>query len=145
MKRIILSLAVLILAAGAAFADNDTPITVEQLPDTARQFIARYFPEGIVSRAKMEKEFLDKSYEVVFTNGSKVEFNGRGEWKEVNCPFTQLPEGIVPPPVKTYVAANYPDAKMVAIDYDKRDYEVKLNNGFELKFNLQFELMEIDD
>ena len=141
----ILLLAALVGIAGTAFADNDKPITVEQLPDTARRFIAHYFPEIKTSYAKMETEFLDKSYEVVFTNGNKVEFDGKGMWKEVNCKFTQVPEGVVPQPIKTHVATHYPDTKILEIDYDKHDYELKLSNGLELKFNLKFDLIGIDD
>ena len=35
--------------------------------------------------------------------------------------------------------------KIVSIDRDKRDWEVKLDNGLDLKFDLQFRLIEIDD
>lgn len=145
MKRILLSLAALIMAASATFAGNDKPITVDQLPDVARQFIQQYFSGTKISYAKMETEIFGKSYEVVFTNGCKVEFDDKGNWKEVDCKFAEVPEKIVPKPIRNYVATNYKDAKIVEIDRDKRDYEVKLNNGFELTFDLQFNLIEIDD
>lgn len=145
MKRIILSLTALIMAAGVAFADNDKPITVDQLPATAKQFITDYFPDVKVSYAKIDKEIFSKSYEIIFTNGNKVEFDAKGEWKEVDCKFTQVPEGIIPQQIKDYVSSNYQDAKIVKIDRDRRDYEVKLSNRLELKFDLKFNLIEIDD
>lgn len=145
MKRIILSLAAIIMTAGAVFADNDKPITVDQLPATAKQFITTYFSGAKVSLAKMETEIFDKSYEVVFTDGNKVEFNSKGEWKDVDCKFTQVPERIVPQQIKTYVVTNYKDVKIVEIDRDRRDYEVKLSNGLELKFDLKFNLIDIDN
>lgn len=145
MKRIILSLAVIALTTGTAFADDDKPISIDQLPAAASQFIASHFSGIKVSYAKMEKEFFDKSYEVIFTAGSKVEFDGKGEWKEVNCQFTQVPEGIIPQQIKGYVADNFRDAKIVEIERGRRDYEVKLNNRLELKFDLKFNLIDIDD
>ncbi len=145
MKRIILSLTALMLAAGTAFADNDKPITVDQLPAAAKQFIGKYFADAKVSYAKMDTELFDKSYEVVFTEGNKVEFDSKGEWKDVNCKFTKVPEGIVPQQIANYVATNYKEAKIVQIDRDKHDYELKLNNGLELKFDLKFQLIGIDD
>ncbi len=145
MKKIIVSLAALIMASGAAFADNDKPITVDQLPATAKQFISDYFPDAKVSYAKIDKEIFDKNYEVVFTNGNKVEFNAKGEWKDVSCKFTQVPEGITPQQINSYVATNYQDTKIVEISRDKRDYEVQLSNGLELTFDLKFNLIEIDD
>jgi sRNA-binding protein len=133
------------MTAGTVFADNDKPITVDQLPATAKQFITTYFSGAKVSLAKMETEIFDKSYEVVFTDGNKVEFNSKGEWKDVDCKFTQVPERIVPQQIKTYVVTNYKDVKIVEIDRDRRDYEVKLSNGLELKFDLKFNLIDIDD
>ncbi len=145
MKRIILSLSILIMTVSMSFADNDKPITVDQLPVSAKQFIQKHFPDTKVSFAKMEKEMFDKSYEVVFTDGNKVEFDSKGEWKDINCKFTQVPEEIVPQQIKNYIVANYKDTIIVEIDRDKRDYEVKLNNGLELKFDLKFNLKEIDN
>ncbi len=145
MKQIILLLVVLVIGTGTGFADNDKPITVDQLPATAKQFIEKYFPDTKISYAKKETEIFDKSYEVIFINGNKVEFNSKGEWTDVDCKFSQIPEGIVPQPIKNYVSSNYKDVKIINIDLDKRDYEIKLSNGLELKFNLEFKLIDIDN
>ncbi len=144
MKRIIFLLAGLTMMATSAFADNDKPITVEQLPTAAKQFIQNYFPNTKVSSAKMETEMSGKNYEVVFADGSKVEFDGKGEWKDVECKSSQVPGGIVPQKIKDYVSANYKDAKIVEIDRDKRNYEIKLNSGLELKFDSKFNLIKTD-
>ena len=40
---------------------------------------------------------------------------------------------------------NFAGRKIVSIDRDKRDWEVKLDNGLDLKFDLHFRLIEIDD
>ncbi len=145
MKQIILSLTIVIIAVTSVFADNDKPITVEQLPANARQFIEKYFSETKVSSVKMETDIFDKSYEVVFTNGNKIEFDGTGEWEDVDCKFTQVPESIVPQKIKDYVVANYKDTKILKIDRDKRKYEVKLSNKLELEFDSEFNLSKIDD
>lgn len=145
MKRITLLLSLLIITLTTVSADNDKPITVEQLPATAKQFIQNYFQGVTVSYAKQETELFDKSYEVVFTNGNKVEFNKKGEWKDVDCKFTHVPEGIIPSKIKAYVTSNYKDASIVEIDRDRNDYEVKLSNGLELSFDLKFNLIKIDN
>ncbi len=143
MKRIIL-LSISLAVMTAVFAGNDKPITVDQLPAAAKQFIGKYFPGAKVSYAKMETGAFDKSYEVVFADGNKVDFDGKGEWKDVECKATKVPEGIVPQKIREYVAANYKDARITEIDRDKRDYEVKLSNGIELKFDLKFNLVKTD-
>ena len=58
---------------------------------------------------------------------------------------TALPAAIVPQQIRDYVAKNFAGRKIVSIDRDKRDWEVKLDNGLDLKFDLQFRLIEIDD
>ena len=43
------------------------------------------------------------------------------------------------------MAKNFAGRKIVSIDRDKRGYEVKLDNGLDLKFDPKFRLVEIDD
>ena len=145
MKRLFLSLACLVLASTAAFADKDVAITTDQLPQTSQQFIKTYFGEIQVSYAKMETELFDKNYEVVFVNGSKVEFNKQGEWKDVDCKYAEVPAGIVPQKIQEFLTKNHPTAKVIEIDKDSRDYELKLNNRIELKFDINENFMGYDD
>ena len=146
MKKLMLLItAMLTLGISAVQADNDRIITVEQLPQSAQQFIKKYFPQEKIAYAKMERDFLETTYEVVFANSSKVEFEKNGEWKEVDCKYSKVPEGIVPKQISTYVSSNYPQASITQIDRDKHDYEVKLTNRLELTFDLKFNLIDIDD
>jgi predicted nucleotide-binding protein (sugar kinase/HSP70/actin superfamily) len=81
----------------------------------------------------------------MFADGVKIEFNGDGEWKDVDCKFGAVPAAIIPKKIASYVAKNYPDAKIIKIDRDRRDYEVSLSNRLELTFDMKFNLVEIDD
>ena len=56
-----------------------------------------------------------------------------------------MPTAIIPAQIASYVSQNYPDTQIVQIDRDKRDYEVKLTNRLELTFDLNFNLIGIDD
>ena len=75
----------------------------------------------------------------------EVEFTKNGEWKDVECKYGEVPAAIVPQQIRDYVAKNYPDRKITAIDRDRRDYEVELDNGLDLKFDLKFRLIDIDN
>ena len=86
-KLMILTTILMALGISTACADNDKPIAVTQLPQKAQLFIKTHFPKEKVALAKLERDFLETRYEVVFTNGSKVEFLKDGEWKEVECKF----------------------------------------------------------
>lgn len=145
MKKIMSVLAVLFLALNVACANEDRPIQVEQLPAAAQKFIKTHFPDSKISYAKIDDELVYKEYEVMFADGVKIEFNGDGEWKDVDCKFGAVPAAIIPKKIASYVAKNYPDAKIIKIDRDRRDYEVSLSNRLELTFDMKFNLVEIDD
>ncbi|MBQ8423797.1 MAG: PepSY-like domain-containing protein [Coprobacter sp.] len=146
MKKIlILAIALFTLGTVTALADNDRPIAVTQLPQKAQQFIKQHFPNEKVAYAKNEREFLESRYEVVFSSNIKIEFLRNGDWKEVDCKRSTVPAAIVPAQIAEYAKQNYPDAQIVCIDRDRRDYEVKLTNGLSLTFDLKFNLIEIDD
>ncbi|MCP9611891.1 PepSY-like domain-containing protein [Coprobacter tertius] len=146
MKKIMfISVVLLMFGITFAHADNDKPITVDQLPQKSQQFIKQHFPKEKVAFAKLERDFLETKYEVVFTNSSKVEFLKNGDWKEVDCKYSTVPVAIIPSQIMKYIKQNYPDVSVVQIDRDKRDYEVKLTNGLELTFDLKFNLIDIDD
>lgn len=144
MKKLVFLLVCLFTLQTVARADDDKPIQVTQMPQPAQQFIKQHFADSKVASAKMESDFFYKSYEVIFTNGDKVEFDNKGNWEEVNCKYSSVPTAIIPAAIQKYVATNYPDAKILKIERDKKDYEVKLSNRTELKFDLKFNLIDID-
>ncbi|HIZ85796.1 MAG TPA: PepSY-like domain-containing protein [Candidatus Coprenecus stercoravium] len=144
-KFMILAASMLLFSVSSAYADNDRPIQFNQLPEAAQQFINTYFPDQKVSFAKEERDFMEVSYEVMFTNSIKIEFAGNGEWKEVKCKYSTLPEGIVPQQITDYVKANFPEVSIYAIDRGYREVEVNLTNGLELTFDNNFNLVDIDD
>ena len=144
-KFLFLAAALLALGISTACADSDRPIDVAQLPQKAQQFIQKHFAGEKVALAKVERDFLEVRYEVIFTDGAKAEFYKDGEWKEVDCRYSSVPAAVVPARIAQYVSGHYPDASIVQIDRDKHDYEVKLSNGLELTFDLKFNLIDIDD
>ena len=145
MKKILFVFAAMMMFAGIASADNDRIVPYEKLPAKAQEFVKKYFPSEKVSYVKEEADFMELSYEVVFAQGTKVEFTGQGEWKEVDCRYSTLNEDLVPEQIRSYVRQNFPDTKLVKIEKGYRDYEVKLTNRLELTFDLNFNLVDIDD
>lgn len=77
MRKLVFLLVCLFTLQTVAHADDDKPIQVTQMPQPAQQFIKRHFANSKVALAKMESDFFYKSYEVIFTNGDKVEFNNK--------------------------------------------------------------------
>ncbi len=128
-----------------AIADNEKPITVNELPQTAQQILKKNFPNMKVALAKVDNEIFDKSYDVIFTDGGKVEFDKKGQWTEVKLKNNFVPMEIIPSQIRDFLKDKYPGEKVVSIERDSNDYELRLSNRFELTFNKQFKLIDIDD
>lgn len=126
-------------------ADNDKPINMTQLPTTAQQTIKKYFGNKKVALAKQESGLFEKSYDVVFNNGERVEFDRKGNWTEIDCKASAVPAGLIPAKISQYVKTTYPGAKIVQIEKDDSQYEVKLSNRLEITFNKNFQVVDIDD
>ena len=107
-----------------ACADNDKVTNnINELPQVSRTFLNNYFDGNKVSHIKIDKDlFLVDSYDVILTDGTSVEFNRDGEWKEVKS-FQQN----------------------ITVERGKRKVSVDLANGLELKFDLNGNLIDIDD
>ena len=147
MKKILMSLLCLIAVCTArAPDDDDRPIRIDQLPEKAQSFIREHFKGVKVALAKMESDFFDRSYDVIFTNGNKVEFDRHGQWEEIECKYTEVPSSAVPEFIRRYVAENHADQKIWKLGYkdDRRFYEVKLSNRWELTFDLKGNLVDLD-
>ncbi len=148
MKKIALLFALLCcLAAGAAtWTDDDRPITVSELPQAAQQFLKSHFAGMNAAWVTVDGNFFDKDYEVGFPDGSKIEFNRSGEWKDVEMRGAKgVPVSVVPEAIRNYVDRNYPQTAIRAIARDRRGYEVELSNGLELEFDNAFRLLKVDD
>ena len=144
MKKILALLVCLLTISTGVRADDDRPVRFDQLPAKAQAYVKKYFPQEKVALAKMEKDFFDKKYEVIFAS-SKVEFFKDGTWKEVDCKYSTVPEAVIPEAILRYVKATYPDHKVVKIEKEDRGYEAKLANGMKLEFDNKFNLIDIDN
>ena len=124
------------------FASNDRPITFQQLPQKAQQFITTNFKGVEVLSAT-----VDDDYEVYLANGTKVEFTLQGEWKEVKCVAGAVPAAIIPAAISKYVKTHFPNTTIVIVKIDKKynGYEVELNNDIELKFDKNGNFLAVDD
>lgn len=144
MKTLMMMLVCLFGLQGLVKASDDKPIEVANLPEKALTFMKQNFPEAKVSYAKMEDDLWNKTYEVVFVNGQKLEFDKNGEWTEVDCKFAVVPATIIPQQIKSYLLKKFPEQKVVKIERDKKQYEVTLDNKLEVTFDKKFNVIELD-
>ena len=129
-----------LMVSGVALAD-DKPIPAEQLPADAKTFVQTFFAGKKILFA--EKDW--NSYECRLDDGTKIEFNRKGKWKEVDCHMKEVPAGIIPSTITEYVKANFPGCVITKVDKERYGYDIGLSNDLDLKFNYQGVLIGMDD
>ena len=145
MKRIAFLFVCMLTMNLTVLAGNDKPIQVSDMPKQAQEFIKKYFSGHSVAMAKMETDFMSKSYDVIFTNGDKVEFDKKGKWTNIDCEHSVVPADVVPAPIKEYVQKQYPTAKILKIEMsDRKGYELELSNDIDIDFDKKFNVIDID-
>lgn len=124
---------------------QDQVIRFNQLPQAGQKFITSYFGAKQVSAVLMDDDYFSKDYEVILTNGTKIEFDGDGAWTEVDGKRNAIPTGFVPKSISNYVKKSFPNAKIKKIEKKRFKYEVELTNGLDLEFNSRGQFTKIDD
>ncbi len=127
-----------------ANAGNDKPINVNELPAKAQTLLSKHFKGQKVMLATIESGVVSKSYDVVLRNGTKLEFDKKGNLTEIDCKQGIVPSQLIPQPIKNYLKENYRGEAVRKIELNKKEYEVELANGIDLTFNKHFQLIDID-
>lgn len=144
MKKIIFVVGMILFSALSAVA-QDRVITFDQLPKGSQDYITKYFGKEAVIHVKIDDESYGFEYEVYLKTGAKVEFNKKGEMKNVDCNHSRVPDVILPSQVLTFVNNNYPGAFVTEWSKKRTNWKAELNNGIDLYFNNEYQLVGIDD
>ena len=127
-----------------ANAGNDKSITVNALPAKAQTLLNNHFNGQKVMLATIESGVVSRSYDVVLQNGTKLEFDKKGNLTEIDCKQGIVPALLIPQAIKSYLKDNYAGQSVKKIEMNKNEYEVELTNGLDLAFNKHFQLIDID-
>ena len=148
MKRIfrILMIAICCMVSYnmVANAGNDKSITVNALPAKAQTLLNNHFNGQKVMLATIESGVVSRSYDVVLQNGTKLEFDKKGNLTEIDSKQGIVPVQLIPQAIKNYLKDNYAGQSVKKIEMNKNEYEVELTNGLDLTFNKHFQLIDID-
>lgn len=141
MKKFVLALLTVVLIGSSAFADSRKKvIDPERLPKPATELIQKHWPSCIIDQA-----FIDgKEYEVLLSDGTIIEFNSKGIWKEMKC-TDGLPVTLVPGYITRYIVNRYPKQLIIDCEKMRGGYEITLTNGLEIQFDLQGRVTHVDD
>ena len=127
-----------------ANADNNKPIKVTDLPLKAQTVLSQHFNNQKVNFASIESGIIDKNYDVVLQNGTKLEFDKKGNVTEIDCKQGAVPEKLIPQAIHTYLQKNHSGQTVRKIEFNKNEYELELSNGIDITFNKHFQVIDID-
>ena len=144
MKILMIAICCILSCNMAANAGNDKPIAVNALPVKAQTLLSNHFNNQKVMLATIETGVINKCYDVVLQNGTKLEFDKKGNLTEIDCKQGIVPNQLIPQPIKNYLKENYRGETVRKIELNKKEYEVELANGIDLTFNKHFQLIDID-
>lgn len=144
MKILMIAICCMLSCNMAANAGNDKPISVNALPAKAQTLLSQHFNGQKVMLATIESGVVSRSYDVVLQNGTKLEFDKKGNLTEIDCNQATVPDQLIPQAIKNYLMENYAGQSVKKIEMNKNEYEVELANGLDLTFNKHFQLIDID-
>lgn len=143
MKRFLVIIAMTMASLSIMKAD-DRPVTFTQLPVAAQAFINTNYPSDKISYATVDDDFIRPDFNVVLVSGVRIKFENNGALEKIESP-AGVPDILIPVQIRDYVKIHYPDSIIREYEIGRRHYEIKLSNRLELKFNRNFNVIEIDD
>ena len=103
MKKVALLL-ILTFAFACSYANDDKEITFSQLPKTAQAFVKQNFDTTKISYVTKESELFDTDYNLFFEDGTKIEFNKKGNWTSIKNKASQVCDKVIPKEIFNYIA-----------------------------------------
>ncbi|MDR2982259.1 MAG: PepSY-like domain-containing protein [Puniceicoccales bacterium] len=140
------ALVVGLFATTSLRADDEKPVTPEQLPALAKTFVKENFADQKIVLVMHDKGWTSSKYDVTLSDGTEIEFSSGGEWLEIETKGAKaLPESVIPAAVLTYLKANHKDAPAKELAKKRYGYKVELRGGLELKFSKEGKFIGYDD
>ena len=119
-----LKTALLALLVGISTALADMVVPANSLPAAAQNFINTYFKGVAIGMVERDMN----SFDVVLTDGTKIDFNINGEWTNVDGKYKPIPTGFVPANVLAKAKATQPNAAIIEVDKEWGGYKFEFNN-----------------
>lgn len=145
LKTMMIAICCMLSCIIQANAGNGKPINVSELPAKAQTVLNQHFKHQNVALVRVETGITNKTYDVILQNGTKLEFDKKGNVTEIDCKQgAAVPGKLIPQAISKYLQNNYPRQTVRKIEFNKNEYEVELTNGLDITFNKRFQVTDID-
>ncbi|WP_427846121.1 PepSY-like domain-containing protein [Campylobacter troglodytis] len=108
----------------------DLIISSDALPERIKSFIQTHF-KAQIALVQMDK----KSYEIYLTDGTELEFDTLGNWKEIESKLSPISFSILPANIASIIQKQFPQAILIELERKINYYKIKLSNGIKLKID----------
>ena len=88
---------------------------------------------------------MNTDYKVLLTGGTEIEFDGKGNWEEIDGNKKAIPNTVLPQKITSYVASNYKGQGVEKIEKESWGYQIELLSGLEIEFDNNGKFLRIDD
>lgn len=129
------SLFLIFVFIGVSFADM--MISPFALPENIKQFINSNF-KAQIGVAQQD----DDSFEIYLSDGTELEFDITGNWKEIENDFAPISFSVLPVNIATIIQNTYQGAFMLKVKRKFNYYDIKLSNSIELKIDPNGSILE---
>lgn len=102
-----------------------------ELPQNIQNFIKQNFPNATIVSAETDKQ---KEFDVHLSDGTEIDFVGNGRWESIKN-YSGLSDSLVPNKAAKYIKTSYPNIKIIEIEAEGSNWEIKLQNNRELLFS----------
>lgn len=140
MKRFSIFCIVIIMTV-AAYADR--PISPAKLPQSIKNFIKQNFSDASIISAETDAH---KEFDVLLSDGTEIDFDKSGRWEDIKN-YNGLSDSLIPSKAAEYIRNSYPNIKIIEIEAEGSNWEIKLQNSRELLFSYEGNFLreKIDD
>lgn len=120
----------------------DIILSPQNLPNPIKEFLQKNF-QAQVSLAQKD----DEVYEIALNDGTELEFDMSGEWKEIETRGTAINYEVLPPHIASILKNEFKEMAIKEIERKITYYKIKFYNNFEIiiDFNGTILRREYDD
>ncbi len=145
MNKILTTLLMALIAVMPMAARDRVSRNVNDLPATAQATLNKYFAKSNVNHIKIDsKTFGGKEYDVILDDGTEIEFDSKGNMKDIDAGTRGIPSAMILKPIRDYIKANFKGQKIVSMEVKSNKYEIELSNGVDLEFDRNGNFRKVD-
>ena len=127
---------------------DETIVALTNFPVKAQDFIKQNFSNSDIYYSIKEVDRSETKYKTQLKDGTKIEFDVNGDWKEVKNGMNKpIPTKFFPGNISKYIQKNYPKIDVNKIEKDAKDKEIKvelIQNNLDLKFDLNGNFIKLN-